>query len=104
VSEDLCSACAEGFNTLIRVQRGNNNVAHVRVGERTYRASSTCSEVTACERVAQKAAAAVRATEWRVERYQTLSIKAGRAALFLEFSEPANNDVRRDSTAPERTP
>lgn len=85
VSEDLCSACASGYNTLIRVQRGNDNVANVRVGGRAYRASSTMSELLACERAAQKAAAAVHATAWRVEQYRTLSLKAGRAALFLEF-------------------
>ena len=85
VSEDLCSACADGYNTLIRVQRGNNNVATVKVGGRTHRASCTSAEVTACQRAAQKAAAAVKATAWRVEQYRTLSIDAGRAALFLEF-------------------
>ena len=87
VSEDLCSACANGFNTLIRVKRGNTNVASVRVGGRTYRASSTSLELVACERAAEKALKAVHARGFRVERYQTLSIKAGRAALFLEFEK-----------------
>lgn len=87
VSADLCSACAAGWNTLIRVKRGNDNVASVRVGKRTYRASSTSSEITACERAAQKAAAAVGAKAWRVERYRTLSDKGGRAALYLEFTD-----------------
>ena len=85
VSADLCSACAAGFNTLIRVKRGNTNVASVRVGGKTYRASSTGSEFRACECVAEDAADAVGAKSWRVDRYQTLSITAGRAALFLEF-------------------
>lgn len=85
VGEDLCSACAENYNTLIRVKRGNTHVASVRVGGRTYRGSATSDEVTACERAAVKAAAAVRAKAWRVERYHTISIMAGRAALFLEF-------------------
>jgi hypothetical protein len=87
VSEDLCSACTEGFNTLIRVKRGNDNVASVRVGGRTYRASCTTSEMGACESAARKAATAVHATAWRVQRYQTLSVLAGRAALFLEFGK-----------------
>lgn len=88
VGEDLCSACLENYNTIMRVKRsGSNNVAAVRVGRHTYRGSSTATELTACERAAEKAAAAVRATAWRVERYQTLSIVAGRAALYLEFSE-----------------
>jgi hypothetical protein len=85
VSEDLCSACAAGWNTLIRVKRGNTNIASVRVGGRTYRASSTCLELHACERVAEKVTEAVRAKGFRVERYHTISITAGRAALFLEF-------------------
>lgn len=87
VTEDLCSACAEGFNTLIRVKRGNDNIASVRVGGKTHRASCTSSELTACERVAEKAAAFVYAAAWRVERYHTLSIKAGRAGLNLKFAE-----------------
>lgn len=96
VSEDLCSACAEGFNTLIRVSRGNTNVAAVRVGGKTFRCSSTSSELSACRGAADKAAVAVRANTWRVEQYRTLSMRdrtlsmrAGRAALFLEFAEGA---------------
>jgi hypothetical protein len=87
VEADLCSACQTGWNGLILVKRGNDNVASVRVGGRTYRASCTGSEMGACESAAQKAATAVHATAWRVERYQTLSMLAGRAALFLEFGK-----------------
>lgn len=83
--EDLCSACAGGFNALIMVKRGNVYEASVKVGGKTLRASATCGEFLACERVAQKACELVKASAWRVERYKTLSIKAGRAALFLEF-------------------
>jgi hypothetical protein len=85
VTEDLCSACASGFNTIIKVKRGNVYEASVRVGGRNLRASATGGEFLACERVAQKACELVKANAWRVERYATLSIKAGRAALFLEF-------------------
>lgn len=85
VAEDLCSACKAGWNTLIRVHRGDPNVASVRIGKRTYSASCTSSPEQACERVAEKAAAAVGASAWRVERYQTLSMRAARAGLFLEF-------------------
>ncbi len=85
VSADLCSACAGGYNTLIRVKRGDPHVARVRVGGRTYSSSSTSLELHACERAAEKVAAAVHAKGFRVEQYRTLSINAGRAALFLEF-------------------
>jgi len=85
VSADLCSACASGFNTLIKVKRGETNVAAVRVSGKTYRASSTSSEQHACEAVAAKVAKAVNASAWRVEQYRTLSLQAGRAALFLEL-------------------
>lgn len=86
VSADLCSACAGGFNTLIRVKKtGGDNFATVRVGGKTHRASCTCGAEQACESVARKAAAAVGASVWRVERYTDLSVVAGRAALFLEF-------------------
>lgn len=85
VAVNLCSACAENFNTLIRIKRGSDNVASVRVGGHTYRASCTSGERLACERVAAKAAAAVGASSWRVERLHQFSIKAGRAALYLEF-------------------
>ena len=87
VEADLCSACQTGFNTQIKVKRGNTNVASVRVGGKYHRASSTNSEEVACRVCARKAAAFVRATAWRVERYRTLSLEAGRAALYLEFSE-----------------
>ena len=89
VGVDLCSACAAGYNTLIRVKRGNDNIAMVRVGGRTHRASSTSSEVIACERAAQKAMVFVQANAWRVERYRTFSLKTGQASLFLEFAEQA---------------
>lgn len=86
VEEDLCSACQErGFNTLIRVKRGNDNFATVRLGAKTFRASSTACGEWAAERVMEKAARAVHARAWRMERYHTLSMNAARAALFLEF-------------------
>jgi hypothetical protein len=85
VSADLCSACAAGWGGLIRVKRGNTNLATVRVGGKMLRASSTCSEIAACEALAQKAAAAVCASEWRVQRYRSLSLMAGKATLRLGF-------------------
>jgi hypothetical protein len=48
------------------VKRGNTNLATVRVGGKTLRASATCSEMDACEALAQKAAAAQFA-EWQPE-------------------------------------
>jgi hypothetical protein len=85
VSADLCSACAAGWGGLIRVKRGEPNLATVRVGGKTLRASSTCGEMEACKAVGKKAAAAVGASEWRVERYKSLSLMAGRATLRLGF-------------------
>ncbi len=87
VGADLCSACAAGWGTLIRVRRGEPNVASARVGGKTLRASSTCSPEEACEALAAKAAAAVGASGWGVERYQSLSLAAGRAAMKLSFAE-----------------
>jgi hypothetical protein len=89
VADDLCSACRAGWNTIIRVSRsGSGSTARVKVGPRTYTASCTASHLVACERAAAKAAAAVGASAWRVPHYQVLSIKAGRAPLFLEFNTP----------------
>lgn len=86
VEPDLCSACAElGYNTLIKVKRGNDNIATARVGGRTYRASCTAGDREACVRLAEKVALAVRAESGRVERYKTLSLHRGRAALYLTF-------------------
>ena len=98
VTGDLCSACFDGFNTLIRVKRGETNIATVRVGGRTHRASCTSSAEEACNRVAAKAAAAVRASAWRVERYQVLSLKAARAGLFLEFGSNLSNQQPDERT------
>jgi hypothetical protein len=85
VEADLCSACKAGWNGLIRVKRGNNNIASITVGGRTLRASCTASELRACNSVAEKALLATGAKGFRVERYQSLSMIAGRAALYLEF-------------------
>ena len=85
VKADLCSACFDGFTALIRVKRGETNIATVRVGGRTHRASCTSSDLAAVQAVAEKAAKHVRAYVWSVERYQCLSISAGRGALVLEF-------------------
>jgi hypothetical protein len=86
VAEDLCSACSDiGYNTLIRIKRGNDNIASCRVGNKTYRVSSTSSEGYATLRLAEKIRIAVRAKTANVARYQTLSMVAARAALYLEF-------------------
>ncbi len=86
VEEDLCSHCQElGYNTLIRIKRGNDNVATARVGNKTYRASSTACDMFAAQRLAEKICVAVRATAVRVERLTYLSIKDSRAGLYLEF-------------------
>lgn len=70
---------------MIRVRRGNPHVASVRVGKKTYRSSTTGNEEFAVNSVAEKAALAVGASGWRVERYRALSSKAARGALYLEF-------------------
>jgi hypothetical protein len=86
VEQDLCSACAEGgFNTLIRVKRGNENIASARVGNKTYRCSCTSSEGHATLHLAEKIRVAVRAKTATVARYRTLSMEAAMAALYLEF-------------------
>jgi len=85
-ADDLCSACQAGYGVMIRVKcSGSTNVASVRVGGRTYRASCTASGEAACRCVAAKAAAGLRASSWSVERYLSMSCVAARAALVLQF-------------------
>jgi hypothetical protein len=91
VDKDLCSACAAGWNGLIRIKRGNTNVASIRVGNQTLHASATSSDTAAAIAVAAKAAKAAGAHDWRVERVHVLSIKVGRAGLFLDFNVPAGS-------------
>lgn len=86
VEPDLCSACQGGWNGLIRVRRGNPNVASVRIGRRTIHASTTGNEEWAVRSIAEKALLAARAVSFRVVRYQRLSAKTSQAALFLEFT------------------
>lgn len=83
---DLCSACRDGWNGLIRVKRGNPNIASVRIGRQTLRASTTGNEEWAARAVAEKARIAARAEAARIERYTVRSIKAARASLFLSFA------------------
>ena len=95
VAADLCSACLSGFSVLMRVKRGTENIASVRVGNKTYRCSCTSSELQACQGAAAKAAAAVRASSWRVVAYRSISQFAGHASLFLSFAAPERSEEGR---------
>jgi hypothetical protein len=48
VEDDLCSACRDGWNGVIRVKRGNTTIASVRIGRKTLRASTTGNEEWGC--------------------------------------------------------
>jgi hypothetical protein len=70
---------------MIRVKLGSDNVACVRVGRRTFRASATESSRRAALRLTEKVAIAVRAESARYEQYRALSMMAGSAVLRLTF-------------------
>jgi hypothetical protein len=76
---------------LIRVKRGTENIAKVRIGNKTFAASRTCGDLDACVSLAGKVAAALRADSAVVERYKVVSLHAGRAALRLTFDVRASN-------------
>ena len=89
VAADLCSACAPESAWLLRVKRGNTNVATCRVGLHTFRASSTSDERLAAQRLAERIARELGADGAVLERYTILSIHAARGSIRVRFVVPA---------------
>lgn len=93
VAPDLCSACAgQGFSVVVRLHAGLTNVATVRLGAGSFRASATSSQDCAARRLAAKVAAALGATDHFIGCVRRISIDSGHAILRLTFTPNKTGD------------
>lgn len=75
------------YSARVNIKRGNTNIASCRIGERTWRASSTCSEIAAALRLAEKAGLELHADSAAIDGLRVVSMFAAIATLRLTFQE-----------------